>query len=44
MTRKTNQFGKLLKTEKKTRIGKTTYPMVNMEAGIKVIVKTKSNK
>ena len=38
-TRKTNQFGKLLKTEKRTRIGRTTYLMVNMGVGIKVIVK-----
>ena len=42
-TRKTNQFGKLLKTEKRTRIGRTTYLMVNMGAGIKVIVKPITN-
>ena len=37
LMRKTSQFGKLLKIEKKIRIGRTTYPMVNMVAGTKVI-------
>ena len=38
LTRKTNPFGKLLRTEKRTRIRRTTYPMENMGAGTKVIV------
>ena len=39
LMRKTNQFGKSLKTEKRTRIGRTTYLMVNMVAGTKVVAK-----
>ena len=43
LMRKTSQFGKLLKIEKKIRIGRTTYPMVNMVAGTKVIAQPPSN-